>query len=244
MGGMPFVEARGDGIVKRIELENQQREEPEKIEGRLSLQARKPPYIRDEPTVDLASAADIEDGSRAKSAVARRKGDNANASVFQETPGITSDRKIDYIAVQQPVAQVMRELGQAVGLRVIAGQGVDAVVRRRHFEGMFPVLMDSLAAEYGLFWFPDGGVIYAEPLESQQTKTVKLKNVSSEQIYEAMDLMGLGRVKSRVQASPGEGSVRVIGPDSFQKTVAGLLTSLEPPDDPDIKIIKYGRREN
>ena len=197
----------------------------------------KPRYDRGQATEDVAIGKDDGD-STMKPAAKAKPGKPAQMSIA----GVNGSQEIDYVAVNQSVALAARELGQAVGLRVVAGPSVDGTIRKRHFKGLFPMLMDSLAKEYSLFWFPDGGVIYVEPLADQQTKVVKLKNVSAEQLYEAMDLAGLTAVKNRVIAAPGDGAVRVIGPDSFQKVIATLMTTLEPAEAPDIKIISYGRR--
>lgn len=233
----------------------------EKIDGRLN-NAQDPvshdpnSYEQAQPTIETAGPkSDAEARERKKQAQLAEKtapkGDSlqprqaaVSPSAVVTPPAATlgSGRKIDYVAISQPVEQVIKELGQAVGLRVVAGSGVSGTVRKRHFKGDFPVLMDSLAQEFGLFWFADGGVVYAETLEGQKTRIVALKNTGAEQLYETMDLMGLGRVKSHVLVSPGEGNVRVTGPDSLQKAIDNILATLKPPEDPEIKVIKYGTR--
>jgi hypothetical protein len=233
-GGTPNVSARGDGIVKRVQLE-----EPqgffEKSPEQLGRENPRPKYERGLPTLDVS------DNTPQAS-----KGDNLNAAQPSglESLALAAGRKIDYVALAQPVEQVMHELGQNVGLRVIAGPGITGTVRRRHLKGEFAPLMEKLANEYSLFWFADGGVVYVDGLNDQKTKIVKLKNVSKEQIYEAMDQAGMGRVKTRVVVTASEGNARVIGPESFQKAIEGLLAGLEPAEDPDIKIIKYGTKIN
>ncbi len=197
----------------------------------------KPRYDRGQATEDVAIGKD--DGDTTMKPAAKSK---PAKPVQMSMAGVNGGQEIDYVAVNQSVALAARELGQAAGLRVVAGPSVDGTIRKRHFKGLFPVLMDSLAKEYSLFWFPDGGVIYVEPLADQQTKVVKLKNVSAEQLYEAMDLAGLTAVKNRVLSAPGDSAVRVIGPDSFQRVIAALMSTLEPAEAPDIKIITYGRR--
>ena len=197
----------------------------------------KPRYDRGQATEDVAIGKD--DGDTTMKPAAKPK---PAKPVQMSMAGVNGGQEIDYVAVNQSVALAARELGQAAGLRVVAGPSVDGTIRKRHFKGLFPVLMDSLAKEYSLFWFPDGGVIYVEPLADQQTKVVKLKNVSAEQLYEAMDLAGLTAVKNRVLSAPGDSAVRVIGPDSFQRVIAALMSTLEPAEAPDIKIISYGRR--
>ncbi len=192
---------------------------------------RKPVYTRGQSTVD--STADDVAPAKPKKVKTEAAGDLA-----VPVPG--AGRSIDYVAVQQPLDQALRELGQAAGVRVVASDGVKGTVRKRHLKGELPMLLDKLAQEFGLFWFPDGGAVYVEALDEQKTKVVKLKNVGREQIYEAMDQAGLSRAKSRVQVS--DGSARVVGSDNFHKTIEDLLASLAPPEDPDIKIIKYGTK--
>jgi len=236
-GSTPYVSARGDGLVKRVQLEDPDLPVDKSTE-QLARENPRPKYDRGLPTLDVSD----------KGAMQAVKGDSviANAQLVSSAEPLTlaTGRKIDYVALSQPVDQVMREMGQAVGLRVVAGPGINGSVRKRHFKGEFAPLADRLAQEYNLFWFADGGVVYVDGLEDQKTKVVKLKNISREQVYEAMDQAGMGRAKTRVVIASGEGNARVTGPESFQRSVESLLASLEPADDPDIKIIKYGTKIN
>lgn len=230
--GAPSVVARGDGIIRRIQLEDPPLGEAEKSPEQLGRENPRPKYDRGLPTLDVSD-------QDAKT----KKSDSVNAPAQAPDLGFSAGRKIDYVALSQGVDQVMRELGQSVGLRVVAGPGITGTVRKRHLKGEFAPLMDRVAQEYNLFWFADGGVVYVDGLDDQKTKVIKLKNVSKEQIYEAMDQAGMGRAKSRVILA-SEGNARVTGPDSFQKAIEGLLAGLEPAEEPDIKIIKYGTKVN
>lgn len=233
-GGMPDVIAHGDGLVKRVQLADS----PgliEKTPEQLARENPRPKYDRGQPTLDVSDDAAMR--------VMAVKGDGF--STGQAEPlNLAAGRKIDYIAIGQPVDQVMRELGQVVGLHVVAGPGISGTVRKRHFRGEFASEMEKLAQEYSLFWFADGGVVYVDGLEDQRTKLVKLKNVSKEQVYEAMEEAGMGRAKSRVVVASSDGNARVTGPESFQKAIEILLAGLEPSDSPDVKIIKYGAKVN
>jgi hypothetical protein len=236
LGGTPYVSARGDGIVRRVQIEEAEAV-GEKSPERLARENPRPKYDRGLPTNDISEEA----------AQKQAKGDSYNAqaqAAAPDAPGLGAGRKIDYVAIGQSVEQVMRELGQSAGLRVVAGGPISGNVKKRHFKGEFTPLMDKLAQEYGVFWFADGGVVYVDGLEDQKTKIVKLKNVSKEQVYEAMDMAGMGRAKSRVIVAAGEGNARVTGPESFQRSMENLLAGLEPSESPDIKIIKYGTRIN
>jgi hypothetical protein len=238
--GIPHVEAaRGDGLIKHVQIDDADISYSEKSPERLAEENPRPKYERGLPTVDRSDNEASKTSNKSDSI-----GAVAPVTNIASTPALGAGHKIDYVAISQPVDQVMREMGQAIGIRIVAGQGVNGMVRKRHFKGEFASLMDKLAQEYSLFWFPDGGVVYVEPLEQQITKNVKLKNLGREQVYEAMDQAGMGRVKSRVLIASGEGVARVTGPESFQKAIESLLASLAVPEDPDIKIIKYGTRIN
>jgi type II secretory pathway component GspD/PulD (secretin) len=233
-GGTPYVSAHGDGVVKRVQLDDP----PafiEKTPEQLGRENPRPNYERGLPTLDVSDKA---------GPAATAKSDSLATPPAVDPISLAAGRKIDYVALGQPVDQVMRELGQAVGLRVVVGSGISGTVRKRHFKGEFAPLMDRLSQEYNVFWFADGGVVYVDGLDDQKTKVVKLKNIGKEQIYEAMDQAGMGRAKARVVVAAGEGNARVTGPESFQKAIEGLLASLEPAEDPDIKIIKYGTKIN
>jgi hypothetical protein len=231
---MPDVIAHGDGLIKRVQLSDDPGPAV-KTPEQLGRENPRPKYDRGLPTLDISDESMMRTTAVKAESLSIAQADDLN---------LAAGRKIDYIAIGQPVDQVMRELGQVVGLHVIAGPGINGTVRKRHFRGEFASEMEKLAQEYSLFWFADGGVVYVDGLEDQKTKLVKLKNVSKEQVYEAMDEAGMGRAKSRVIVASSDGNARVTGPETFQKAIEILLAGLEPADSPDVKIIKYGAKVN
>lgn len=172
---------------------------------------------------------------------------NAKAGTGQtEQPSLLLTRlgqnRITYHVLDQSLEHAFREVGQLVGASVIPGNGVRGAIRNRRFEGSAAEVLDAMAKEQNLMWFSDGSAIYVEPVEDSRSRTFRVKDLKRDQIDSAMATAGLDRHRHRIQFAPNDSAVRAYGPESFLKVVEGVLAGVQPEAEPDINMIKFGRR--
>lgn len=148
---------------------------------------------------------------------------------------------IKYFVRRQALEPLLRELGQISGTPVIIGPGVRATVQERWIEGTLDTILDQLAREHGLFWFTDGLSYYVDPIEEQKTRHFKVKGASPAEIARALESAGLGKYRTRIQATGRDGMVRVTGSEAFNRTVEAALASTEVEGAGTVRIIRFGR---
>lgn len=172
---------------------------------------------------------------------ARRGRPALNQTSAAAAPSLPSTR-VAYVVRNQNLDQLVREIGQLAGVRVVPGPGVRGAVRERRLDGPFESVLDNLTREFGLFWFADGGTVYVDPQDEQKTKFFKVRGSSPDQIERALEAAGLSRHRDRVQPVGGDGLVRASGPDTFLRTVEAALTGVASADQGAVQLIKFGQR--
>ncbi len=175
--------------------------------------------------------------------VKRRAGRPALESAIVPVPSGLPSTRVSYIVRTQTVAQVLREIGQLTGTRIVVGSGVKSTLRERHLEGPANAVFDKLSREFGLFWFSDGGVVYVDPAEESKTKFFRVRNASAGSIEDALASAGLATHRDRVQIVGSDGLVRATGPESFHRSVEAILTGMET-ERGSVHLIKFGQKAN
>lgn len=158
-----------------------------------------------------------------------------------DAPALPTTR-IAYVVRNQSLDQLVREIGQIAGVRVVAGPGLRGAVRERRLEGPFNTVLDRLARDFNLFWFSDGNTVYVDPLDEQKTKFFKVRGSSPAHLEQALDTAGLSRYRDRIQTVGSDGLVRVSGPDNFLRVVEAALTGAAGQESGTVQLIKFGQR--
>ena len=150
--------------------------------------------------------------------------------------------RIAYVVRAQPLDQLVREIGQIAGVRVVAGPGLRGSVRERRLEGPFNAVLDRLARDFNLFWFSDGGTVYVDPLDEYKTKFFKVRGTTPAHLEQALESAGLARHRDRIQLTGSDGLVRASGSDNFLRVVEAALTGAAGQDTGTVQLIKFGQR--
>lgn len=214
--------------------------------------------------VDARNARDVEDGNVDVRPRARRirpqvqteqshdwdlpraqRGSDRPAAqpVIAPQAGNIPGTKISYYVRSQPLDQVLREIGQMAGVRIVPGAGVRGTIRDDKIDGPANIVLDRLSRQYGLFLFSDGGTIYADPVDENKSKFFRVRNSNAGAIDAALTTSGLSQYQDRVQPVGNEGLVRATGSDSFLKMVETVLSGMET-SKTSVQLIKFGYKVN
>lgn len=157
------------------------------------------------------------------------------------TTGAIPPVKINYIVRNQPLENVLREIGHLAGINVVAGSGIRVTLHEKRLEGTADRILDQLARDHALFWFDDGSTVFVDPLEQQKARLFKVKGATQAQLTRAIEAAGLAKHRDRIQLAGKDGLVRVTGPDSFTRAVETALSSTEV-ESTTIHVVRFGQK--
>lgn len=130
-------------------------------------------------------------------------------------PGDWASRPFQYVAVDQGVRDVLRELSAAAAVPIDVSDAVRGQVRGRWPEMSAGEFLDVLARTYALQWYFDGAMLTVSALSENQTKLLPLHGVELERLRDGLATAGLMDERFGLRSGPVAEAALVSGPPRF-----------------------------
>jgi type III secretion protein C len=133
----------------------------------------------------------------------------------------------DFVVVDQPVADVLRELGRMQGISVAVSKDVEGRVTGRRWQDAPARVLDALIEEYGLQAYDDGLTLHITALAEAQTAMLVLSWTSADELALRLDELAIADPRYRLRTTGDGAVVRVSGPPRFVDLVRQTAAALE-----------------
>lgn len=140
-------------------------------------------------------------------------------------------KPFQYIAVDQGLRDVLRELSAVAAVPIEVSEAVRGQVRGRWPEMPAGEFLDQLARTYALEWYFDGSLLSVSAMSEDETKLLPLHGVELERLRDGLASAGLMDLRFGLRAGPVAGVALVSGPPRFNAMVQQSLDAIRAADD-------------
>ncbi len=136
------------------------------------------------------------------------------------------DTPYPYIALDQPVREVLTEFGRNLGLPVIVSEAIDGVVSIGSPNLTPQAFMRELSRKAGLQWYFDGVSLHVVRAEESRSRLVDLGSTSLAVVRKAVTDLGLADQRFPIRQAGRTGLAIIAGPSPYVETVENVVRAL------------------
>lgn len=139
-----------------------------------------------------------------------------------------SQQPFQYIALDQDIRDVLRELSAAVSVPVEMSDAVRGQARGRWDGPDAGHFLSRFAQDYGLDWYFDGSLLAVSAVSETATRVLPLHGVAMEPLRAGMASAGLLDSRFGLRAGPSPDTALVSGPPRFVSVVQQSIDAEQP----------------
>ncbi|MEL6477479.1 MAG: hypothetical protein AAFR17_09135 [Pseudomonadota bacterium] len=149
----------------------------------------------------------------------------APAATLPSGWGDTS-RPYPYIALDQPVRDVLMEFGRNLALPVIIAEDVDGTVSMDQRDMPPQLYMRELARRAGLQWYYDGVSLHIVRNEDARSRLIDLGGTTLSVVQKTVTDLGLADPRFPIREAGRTGLAIIAGPRPYVETVENVVRAL------------------
>lgn len=135
-------------------------------------------------------------------------------------------QRIDYVAVNKPVQEVLKDFAGTQGMAVAISPDIEGTV-----QGEFHLaprqFLDILALTYGFVWYYNGAVLHIASAKGVRATLVKLDMARVDDLHDTLRQMRLEEDRFPITYDSKSNSALVVGPQEYVDVVRELASHLE-----------------
>ena len=131
-----------------------------------------------------------------------------------------------YIALDQPVRDILAEFGRNLGLPVIVADDVDGVISINAANLPPQAFFKEVARKAGLQWYYDGVSLHVVRTEDARSRLVDLGGTSLSVVRKAVAELGLADDRFPIRQAGRTGLAIIAGPTPYVETVENVVRAL------------------
>lgn len=138
-----------------------------------------------------------------------------------------SDRTYSFFLSDEPLADILVELGSREGIPVKVDTEIAARVNAQFVDQSAGTIFERLTGTYNLQWYYDGHVLHVDDVASAVSRTLQLRSMAVSAFRDHLEALGVFDERFYWGGSDREGVVVVSGPKGYVDRVAELAVMLE-----------------
>lgn len=138
-----------------------------------------------------------------------------------------SDRKFLHVSEEQPVESLLKDI--FLSQEILAN--INASIVNTPVSGKFDMPAEQafkqITSAFNLIWYYDGQVVYIDPANSMESKSIEVKHVSIKKVKRSLRRMGITDRNYPLRYYPKERLVMVHGPQIYVKRISDALATID-----------------
>lgn len=120
-----------------------------------------------------------------------------------------------FLVIDQPLADVLRDLARHNGTTVAISDSVSERVRNRQWDGNADRVVQALVDEYGLHSYNDGLALHVTTASEAESAFIVLSKISAADLTQRLKQLDIYDCRYQLRATPDGSVVRASGPPRF-----------------------------